>query len=208
MTTQILGFLTPFIIYGIITLLHYILPGKWITGYVTHPQTGELLRYRLNGRLVLITCIALWYLLGYMHWVPFDWLYEIRWYSLAGAFTMGIIYSLYMVVPKPSTGKPFLLDLFFGRLENPQVQAGKIDAKMWLYLIGAVMLELNVLSFTAHHHMMFGAEASPGIFLCAAMITYFVLDYLSFEDVHLYTYDIFAERVGFKLGWGCLVFYP
>ena len=40
------------------------------------------------------------------------------------------------------------------------------------------------------------------------MITYFVFDYLSFEDVHLYTYDIFAERVGFKLGWGCLVFYP
>jgi steroid 5-alpha reductase family enzyme len=26
--------------------------------------------------------------------------------------------------------------------------------------------------------------------------------------VHLYTYDFFAERVGFKLGWGCLVFYP
>ena len=26
--------------------------------------------------------------------------------------------------------------------------------------------------------------------------------------MHLYTYDILAERVGFKLGWGCLVFYP
>jgi delta14-sterol reductase len=26
--------------------------------------------------------------------------------------------------------------------------------------------------------------------------------------VHLYTYDFFAERVGFKLGWGCLLFYP
>jgi steroid 5-alpha reductase family enzyme len=25
--------------------------------------------------------------------------------------------------------------------------------------------------------------------------------------VHLYTYDLFAERVGFKLGWGCIVFY-
>jgi protein-S-isoprenylcysteine O-methyltransferase Ste14 len=29
-----------------------------------------------------------------------------------------------------------------------------------------------------------------------------------FERVHLYTYDIFAERVGFKLGWGCFTFYP
>jgi delta14-sterol reductase len=40
------------------------------------------------------------------------------------------------------------------------------------------------------------------------MLTYFIIDYLSFEKVHLYTYDIFAERVGIKLGWGCLTFYP
>ena len=26
--------------------------------------------------------------------------------------------------------------------------------------------------------------------------------------VHLYTYDLFAEKMGFKLSWGCLVFYP
>jgi protein-S-isoprenylcysteine O-methyltransferase Ste14 len=26
--------------------------------------------------------------------------------------------------------------------------------------------------------------------------------------VHLYTYDFIAERVGFKLGWGCFTFYP
>jgi delta14-sterol reductase len=28
------------------------------------------------------------------------------------------------------------------------------------------------------------------------------------QHVHLYTYDLFAERVGFKLTWGCLCFYP
>ena len=206
--TPILGFLTPLIIYALITALHYWLPGRWITGYVKHSETGELLKYRLNGRLVLIVCIALWFLLGYMGWVPYDWLYTVRWYSLAGAFTIGLIFSLWMVLPYPSTGKPFLADLFLGRLENPQLQGGRIDAKMWLYLIGAVMLELNVLSFGGHHHMTHGDAASPGIFLCSGLLTYFVFDYLSFEKVHLYTYDIFAERVGFKLGWGCLTFYP
>jgi len=40
------------------------------------------------------------------------------------------------------------------------------------------------------------------------LFTFFVAEYLNFERVHLYTYDLFAERVGFKLGWGCLVFYP
>ncbi|MBK7408915.1 MAG: DUF1295 domain-containing protein [Saprospirales bacterium] len=206
--TPILGFLTPLLIYAIITALHYWLPGRWITGYVKHPETGELLKYRLNGRLVLIVCIGLWFLLGYMGWVPYDWLYTVRWYSLAGAFTIGLVFSLRMVLPYPSTGKSFLADFFLGRLENPQLQGGRIDAKMWLYLIGAVMLELNVLAFSGHHHMTFGDAASPGIFLCAALVTYFVFDYLTFEKVHLYTYDIFAERVGFKLGWGCLTFYP
>ncbi len=46
------------------------------------------------------------------------------------------------------------------------------------------------------------------------MITYvlifswFIGEYLYFEKVHLFTYDIFAEKIGFKLVWGCLVFYP
>ena len=202
------GFLTPFAIYGLITLLHYFLPGRWIVGYVDHPETGEKLRYRLNGRLVLVAMVGLWATLGYVDWVPYDWLYQVRWPSLAGACTIGVVYSLMSVLPYPSTGKSFAADLFLGRPENPQFRGGHIDAKMWLYLIGAVMLELNVLSFTAHHYQLYGAQASPGILLSAALLTYFVLDYLSFESVHLYTYDIFAERVGFKLGWGCLTFYP
>jgi len=131
-----------------------------------------------------------------------------RYYSLAGAFTIGVIFSLAIVLPFPSKGKGLIIDLFFGRLENPQYRGGQIDAKMWLYLIGAVMLELNILSFASHHYITFGNLSSPGVLLNAAMITYFVFDYLTFEEVHLYTYDFFAENVGFKLGWGCLVFYP
>jgi Delta14-sterol reductase len=41
-----------------------------------------------------------------------------------------------------------------------------------------------------------------------ALFSFFLVEYLFFERVHLYTYDFLAERVGFKLGWGCLVFYP
>ncbi len=38
--------------------------------------------------------------------------------------------------------------------------------------------------------------------------SWFLFEYLANEDVHLYTYDLFAEKVGFKLVWGCLFFYP
>ncbi len=97
-------------------------------------------------------------------------------------------------------------DLYFGRRENPQWGGGRLDAKMFLYLAGAIMLELNVLSFAAHHVLRYGT--SPGVLVHAALFTFFLAEYLSFERVHLYTYDFLAERVGFKLGWGCLVFYP
>jgi delta14-sterol reductase len=207
MMNALTGFFTPWIIYSVITILTLGLPGRRLKGYVRNSVTGELLTYRLNGILVLITAIALWFLLGYLGWVAYDWLYTVRWYSLAGASTLGLIFSLLIVFRHPSTGRSWIADLFFGRLENPQFLKGRIDAKVWLYLIGAVMLELNVLSFIAHQYLETG-KLYPGILLCGMMLTFFVFDYLTFEKVHLYTYDFIAECVGIKLGWGCLTFYP
>jgi len=205
---KIAGFLTPVLVYLFIFILNAILPGRWVTGYVTKPGSSEKLRYRLNGLLVLITVVLCWVLLSYSGLIDWDWLYKIRWYSLAGAVALGLLFSFAMVLPYPPVRKLFLADFFLGRLENPQLWGGRIDAKMWLYLVGAVLLELNVLSFAAHHYILYGIQASPGIFLSAALLTFFVIDYLTFEEVHLYTYDFFAERVGFKLGWGCIAFYP
>jgi delta14-sterol reductase len=79
---------------------------------------------------------------------------------------------------------------------------------MVLYLVGAVLLELNLVSFAAHHALLHPNDASPGVLLYVALFSFFLMEYLFFEEVHLYTYDFIAERVGFKLGWGCLVFYP
>ena len=85
---------------------------------------------------------------------------------------------------------------------------GRADAKMLLYLVGAIYLELNVLSFAAHHFLVHPDDPSPGVVLYVALFTWFICDYLVFERVHLYTYDFVAERLGFKLVWGCLTFYP
>jgi delta14-sterol reductase len=187
MKTQILGFFTPWIAYGVITLLHCFLPGTWIRGYVKNNKTGEPLNYRLNGIVVLAVSIGLWLLLGKLNIVPLDWLYQVRWTSLAGAVVLGLWFSLGIVLPYPSTGKPLPADLWFGRLENPQYRNGRIDAKMWLYLIGAVMLQLNALSFAVHHYRTYG-DFNPGVILGVAMLTWFVWDYLSFERVHLYSF--------------------
>ena len=205
---KILGFFTPLFLYLLIFILNAVLPGRWVIGYVTKTGTDEKLKYRLNGIIVLITVVLIWFLLGYFHVMSWEWLYQSRWYGLAGVCTFGIIFSLILVIPYPAVKSSFLTDFFLGRLENPQLWGGRIDAKMWLYLIGAILLELNALSFAAHHWLTYGDNASIGIYIAVALITYFVFDYLTFEEVHLYTYDFFAERVGFKLGWGCIAFYP
>jgi delta14-sterol reductase len=131
--TQILGFFTPWIAYAVITLLHVVLPGKRVKGYVKDPKTGEPLNYRLNGLFVLAVSIALWLVLGLSGLVPLDWLYQTRWSSLVGAITLGLLFSLIIVLPYPSTGKSLPADLWFGRLENPQYRNGRVDAKMGLY---------------------------------------------------------------------------
>jgi protein-S-isoprenylcysteine O-methyltransferase Ste14 len=178
-------------------------------GYVSHHQTGEKLRYRLNGLWVLAASVVLWALacsVGLLSWNDF---YVHRWQLVAGACVLGLVFTLAIVLPAPHVpGKSLLVELYEGRLPNPQWLGGKLDAKMVLYLAGAVMLELNVLSFAAHHVMLHPDDPSPGVFLYAFLFSFFVIEYLNFEEVHLYTYDFMAERVGFKLGWGCLVFYP
>ena len=56
------------------------------------------------------------------------------------------------------------------------------------------MLELNLLSFTAHHLLVYRDDPSPGVLLSAALFSFFVVEYLNLEEVHLYTYDFFAEN--------------
>jgi hypothetical protein len=201
--------LWPAVFYVAILLLHLVVPARWVDGYVTDTDTGKKLRYRLNGLRVLVVTVIAWALACRAGLLAWDALFVHRWDMLAGAFVVGILFTLAIVLAaKPVPGRSLLADLYYGRLENPQWGGGRIDAKMYLYLAGAVLLELNVLSFTARHLAVHGADPSLGVLAYAALFTFFVTEYLWFEEVHLYTYDFMAERVGFKLGWGCLVFYP
>ncbi len=206
MKETILALLTPAGIYLLILFLHLVLPARRVAGYVQNPETGDPLCYRLNGWLVTTVVILLWAGLCSTGVFSWTWLYERAWYTLTGASLLGVIYTLAVVLPAPSTGRAFLVDLFLGRVENPQYFRQRVDAKMYLYLAGATLLALNVLSALAWHTQR--PEHNSGVYLHGVLLLFFVYDYLVFERVHLYTWDLFAERVGFKLGWGCLVFYP
>lgn len=208
MTDHLLGFFAPCAIYGVMLGLHLVLPARHVEGYVRSEKTGELLRYRLNGLPVLFAMVGLWIAAGLCGLIPWDWLWLHRWSGAAGACTLGLLLSGAVVLTAPSTGRSLLADLFLGRRGNPQMFAGRADAKMLLYLVGAVLLELNLLSFAAHHWLTYPDDPSPGVALYVGLFSWFVCEYLFFERVHLYSYDLFAERLGFKLVWGCLTWYP
>jgi delta14-sterol reductase len=201
--------LWPALVYLLVLTVHLVVPARRVTGYVVRERTGQRLRYRLNGLAVLALTVGAWTAVCSAGWLAWNDFYLHRWEMAAGACVLGVVFTLAIVLPaRPVAGRSLAADLYLGRLANPQAANGRVDAKMVLYLAGAVMLELNILSFTAHHLQTYAADPSPGVLVYAALFTFFVVDYLTFEEVHLYTYDFMAERVGFKLGWGCLVFYP
>ena len=205
---KLLGFLSPALVYLVIFIFNALLPGRWVSGYIYGKNSRKRLRYRLNGILVLFVILFTWMILCNANIIPWDWFYTQRWYGLTGAVVFGLIFSFAVVLPHPQVNNTFLADFFFGRSENPQLWGGRIDAKMWLYLAGAIMLELNILGIVIHYGILSGDQPPYGLYFSAALLTFFVVDYLIFEEIHLYTYDFVAERVGFKLGWGCTAFYP
>jgi len=205
----VMGFFSPWIVYAAVMLLHVGLPAVRLKGYARDEATGKLLEYKLNGHLVLPGSMLLWLVLGYVQLVPWTWLREARWASLAGAAALGLLFTALIVLPQKPAGKSILADLWLGRLKNPQRKKGSllVDAKIWLYMAGAVMLQLNVLSLLAYHWESV-EPFNPGLLMGAAMLTFFVWDFLSFERAHLYTRGFAAECVGFKLGFGCLAVFP
>ena len=101
--TIFLGLISPLIAYVVITLLHVAIPARRVKGYVKDDATGEVRKYRLNGRYVLAASVILWFLLGYFNIVPYVWLYETRWLGLIGACVIGLAYSLFVVLRVPRT---------------------------------------------------------------------------------------------------------
>ena len=208
MSEHALGFFSPWAICALVLVLQILMPARWVTGYAQYEISQKALRYRLNGLPVFVAIVAGWFALGYTGLVPFEWLWRHRWSSVSGACVLGLVASAAALRGVPARSTSRLRDYFLGRMENPRLFDGQVDTKMYLYLAGATVLKLNLLAFTAHHVLSNPISPSPGVIVHLCLFSWFLLDYLIFEPVHLYTYDLVAERVGFKLVWGCLVFYP
>ena len=70
------------------------------------------------GILVFIFVVLSWAGLCYSGYLPWDWLYNYRWYGVAGAIVFGLIFSFVLVLPYPAVKSSFFADFYLGRLEN------------------------------------------------------------------------------------------
>eukprot|EP00004_Rigifila_ramosa_P013363 TRINITY_DN294_c0_g1_i13.p1 TRINITY_DN294_c0_g1~~TRINITY_DN294_c0_g1_i13.p1 ORF type:complete len:377 (+),score=88.34 TRINITY_DN294_c0_g1_i13:1121-2251(+) len=212
-------------LYLVVALASVLVPGPIVTGYARGAD-GKPLRYRVNGLGVFVVVTAGWLALGH---------YEILDLTLLSlhfaecfliACVLGLLASLYFYVCGPfpdhvcapkvvmmreerrkNRRSTHLMDFFFGFELNPRY--GLFDFKMYAYLVGAVLLELIVISFAV---VEISTSATHTLSLASAVylaeMTWFLIDYNAHEKVHLFTYDLVDENMGFKLVWGCLCFYP
>ena len=189
------AFLHVSLLYALLCVLHLCLPGRSVRGYVRD-------LYRLNGLTVFLLVTGVFVLLVRLRWIDVPQLARLRFEHAGCACLLGLLGTCLLVLPYEQRTRSFWLDVYLGRLKNPQWFGERADAKMLLYLIGAIGLELNLLIFYFEH------PTAMNITLYVSLFTFFLVEYFYHEHIHLFTFDFIVEYLGFKLIWGCLLFYP
>jgi delta14-sterol reductase len=190
-------------LYSLITFLQLIIPANYVRGYV---QDGPSF-YRLNGLRVFFVVNLLFILcIGYFQLIDIQYLIGLRFKHAICACFLGLAFTIILVIPYKQNSSSFWLDIYLGRLKNPQWFGNRVDGKILLYLIGGIGLELNLLLLYFEHAQQ--DQSMTNIIIYVVLFSFFTIEYFYHEHVHLYTFDFIVEYVGFKLVWGCLVFYP
>ena len=148
LTEAALAFATPFVIFAMLLALHVVVPAWKVAGYIKDDVTGNPVQYRLNGIVVFAIALLIWglELTGY----SLDWLWRGQYWSIFGAFLLSIVVTLYCVFREAPDGKGALSSFWLGRKLNVFL-FGRVEVKMYLYIIGGGVLALNVLSGAAYH---------------------------------------------------------
>ena len=210
--------------------MHVALPFPSPTIGYACDYNGKPLTYKLNGIYVMLSILGLWMLLCTRGILQTDYIYQHIVDAAVVAFILGISGSLafYLftknepysrcstrdrpVPPKATNRDRQILQtrtqfahFILGRAFNPRLHS--LDFKIYGYMVGAIMLLLNIWS-GASRHILVDGSLSNAVLAYSTCMTFFCVEYLHWEEPHLYTYDFFAEKMGFKLWWGCMVFYP
>ncbi|KAA8516667.1 hypothetical protein F0562_016827 [Nyssa sinensis] len=190
-----------------------VVPGKVIPGVAL--SDGTRIHYRCNGLLSLLLLVAL---LGIGVWMDFisptaisDRGLEL----LSTTFIISVLVTLALYVVgckshdrgsslKPHVTGNLIHDWWFGIQLNPQFMG--IDLKFFFVragMMGWLLINLSVLAKNIQD-----ANLSRSMILYQLFCALYILDYFFYEEYMTSTWDIIAERLGFMLVFGDLVWIP
>ncbi len=201
---QVAAVFAPLVIFIALSIATVVLPGKWVLGYAKDEKTGRPRRYRLNGLLVSMIAILIW---GFelIPGLEREWFYRTSLYAVAGGTGFAMLFTAIAVYTQPKTrDRNPIVDFYLGRVQEIRFFNDRLDLKMTFYVVGSTMLSINAMSGAAWHYEQFSPtnQVNLGVFVYAAIFTFYVFDDHLFERVRLYTFDLLHERMGFKMFWG------
>ncbi|TMW94048.1 hypothetical protein EJD97_010807 [Solanum chilense] len=190
-----------------------ILPGKLVPGATL--SDGTRLHYRCNGLLSLLLLVLLLGVGSQMNFVSPTAIADrgLELLSTTLIFSVLVTLMLYLVGlnsrAKSSSLKPhvsgnLIHDWWFGIQLNPEFMG--IDLKFFFVragMMGWLLINLSVLA-----KCVIEAKLSQSMILYQLFCGLYILDYFFYEEFMTSTWDIIAERLGYMLVFGDLVFIP
>ncbi|KAG5584156.1 hypothetical protein H5410_044590 [Solanum commersonii] len=190
-----------------------ILPGKLVPGATL--SDGTRLHYRCNGLLSLLLLVLLLGVGSQMNLVSPTAIADRGLELLSTTFIFSVLVTLMLYLvglnsrAKSSSLKPhvsgnLIHDWWFGIQLNPEFMG--IDLKFFFVragMMGWLLINLSVLA-----KCVIEAKLSQSMILYQLFCGLYILDYFFYEEFMTSTWDIIAERLGFMLVFGDLVFIP
>ncbi|XP_009365320.1 delta(14)-sterol reductase-like [Pyrus x bretschneideri] len=190
-----------------------ILPGKLVPG-ATLPD-GSRLHYRCNGLLSLLVLVGLLGVGAKMDIVSLNAISDRGLELLSTTFLFSVLVTLVLYAAgckstnqgsslKPHVTGNLLDDWWFGIQLNPQFMG--IDLKFFFVragMMGWLFINLSVLARSVQD-----GTFSQSMILYQLFCALYILDYFVHEEYMTSTWDIIAERLGFMLVFGDLVWIP
>ncbi|XP_015898691.4 delta(14)-sterol reductase isoform X2 [Ziziphus jujuba] len=185
-----------------------ILPGQVVPGVIL--PDGTRLHYRCNGLVLLILLVALLGIAAKMDMISLTAISDRGLELLSTTFLFSFLATLVLFAAgcksnnrgsslKPHVTGNLIHDWWFGIQLNPQFLGIDLKAGM----MGWLLINLSVLARSVQD-----ATINRSMILYQLFCVLYILDYFVHEEYMTSTWDIIAERLGFMLVFGDLVWIP
>lgn len=179
-----------------------VLPGLERSG---HPRPdGSVLEYKLTGMSLFFVTHVVVGVMVFGFGVSLTPVIRHFWSIFAVANALAVVVSLWLFVRGRHNGAG-LKDLWLGNEHNPTLFG--VDLKMFMYQPSLIGVNLLVVSFASAQRDLHGTITPQMACMLAFWWAYLFTHYVK-EEFMLSTWDIIAEKFGFMLVWGDLVYVP